>query len=189
MPSSICEKLILLLHRELKTKHMKFLHIAFLTLCISGFAQTKVGTEDIDFILSQMPDLTKAQEQVTAYGKRLDTDLDAKLAEYQSLIDAYKAGETTFTEDIKKQKQTELMTMDNDIAKFRQNGTQLIGLKREEVLRPLYAKIGVALETVAKAEAYTQVLQTGNSLIYTDQNYDLTDLILKELGIEVKNEE
>lgn len=168
---------------------MKFLHIAFLTICISGFAQTKVGSADIDFILSQMPELTRAQEQVSAYGKRLDTDLEVKMKAYNTTVEAYKTGETTFSEEIKKQKQTEIVGLETDIAKFRQNGTQLIGLKREEVLRPLYAKIGAALENVAKAGGYTQVLQAGNTLIFSDENYDLTDLILKDLGIEVTQEE
>ena len=75
------------------------------------------------------------------------------------------------------------------ITKFQQNGSQLISLKRDDALRPLYSKIGVALEKVAKAEGYTQVLQTDVVVVYLDSNYDLTLKVLKELGIEVKEGE
>ncbi|HBY69124.1 MAG TPA: hypothetical protein DEG69_16070, partial [Flavobacteriaceae bacterium] len=83
----------------------------------------------------------------------------------------------------------EILTAENDIAKFRQNGNQLIGINRDEKMRPLYTKIGEALDKVVKAEGYTQILTTGNnSLAYFDDSYDVTILVLKELGITVTEE-
>ena len=56
-------------------------------------------------------------------------------------------------------------------------------------MRPLYTKIGEALDKVVKAEGYTQILTTGNnSLAYFDDSYDVTILVLKELGITVTEE-
>ncbi|MAO09187.1 MAG: outer membrane chaperone Skp, partial [Alteromonas sp.] len=41
---------------------------------------------------------------------------------------------------------------------------------------------------VAKAGEYTQILQRTNDLVYIDNRFDLTKAILKELGIEIKEE-
>jgi len=168
---------------------MKIVKFLFLFLCISGFAQSKVGTVDIDFIISKMPELPAAQLQIETYGKGLDADLNKKLQAYNEIIEAYKAGQAGYTEELKVQKQQEIASAEQDINKFQQNGTQLVNIKRDEVLRPLYAKIGDALDKVSKAEAYTQVFQIDNSLVYLDNNYDLTLKVLKELGIEVKEGE
>jgi outer membrane protein len=79
--------------------------------------------------------------------------------------------------------------METDIQQFQQNGNQLIVLKQEEYLKPLYEKIGIALEKVAQAEGYTQVLARNNDVVYVDNRFDLTLKVLGELGIEVKEEE
>lgn len=167
----------------------KLLKIAFLFLCVTGFAQSKVGTIDVDYIISQMPELSSVQKQIEDYGKGLDSNLLNKLAEYQTAIDKYKIDEVSLTINQKKGRQDSIIAMENDIQKFQQNGNQLIVLKQEEYLKPLYEKIGIALEKIAKAEGYTQVLMRNNDVVYIDNRYDLTLAVLKELGIEIKEEE
>jgi len=167
----------------------KLLKIAFLFLCVTGFAQSKVGTIDVDYIISQMPELSSVQKQIEDYGNGLDSNLLKKLAEYQSAIDKYKTDEFSLTINQKKGRQDSIIAMENDIQKFQQNGNQLIVLKQEEYLKPLYEKIGIALEKIAKAEGYTQVLMRNNDVVYIDNRFDLTLAVLKELGIEIKEEE
>jgi len=167
----------------------KLLKITFLFLRVSGFAQSKVGTIDVDYIISQMPGLSNVQKQVEDYGIGLDADLQKKLTEYQAAIDKYKTDEFGLTINQKKGRQDSIIAMENDIQNFQQNGNQLIVLKQEEYLKPLYEKIGIALEKIAKAEGYTQVLLRNNDVVYIDNRFDLTLTVLKELGIEIKEEE
>jgi outer membrane protein len=168
---------------------MKAIKILFIFISLSSFAQSKVGTIDIDFILSKMPELPEIQKQIEDYGKELDVDFNENLDSYNALVKAYTDGETGFSEAEKKEKQTEILTAENDLGKFQQNGTKLISIKRDDLVRPLYQKIGVALEKIAKAEGYTQVLQIDKNIVYLDNNLDLTLLVLKELGIELKEGE
>lgn len=168
---------------------MKLIKIFFLFVSISSFAQSKVGTVDIDFILSQMPELTSVQAQVEDYGKELDVDFKKNMDAYNVLIKAYTDNESTFTDAVKKEKQDAIITAENDLGKFQQNGSKLLNIRRDELLRPLYQKIGVALDKVAKAGGYTQVLQIDEYIVYLDNTLDITMSILKELGIEVKTEE
>ena len=62
---------------------MKFIKFFFLFLSITSFAQSKVGTIDIDYILTQMPELLEVQKQVEAYGKELDVDFNKKFRRVQ----------------------------------------------------------------------------------------------------------
>ncbi|MDC8006358.1 OmpH family outer membrane protein [Aureisphaera galaxeae] len=170
---------------------MKLVRIIFLLVCVSSFAQaqTKVGTIDVDFVLSKMPEINNVQKQVEDYGKGLEADLQKKMNAYQEEIKKYTADEATLTINQRKARQDSIIGMENDITKFQQNGNQLIVLKREEYMQPLYTKLGAALEKVAQAEGYTQVLLRNNDVVYVDNRFDLTIAVLKEMGIEVKEGE
>lgn len=165
---------------------MRFLKIAVFFISLSAFSQGKVGAVDIDYILSNMPEMTSVQSQLEAYGAQMDLDLNKKINSYRALAEAYQAEEKELTIAQKKEKQSVLIGMENDIQKFQQNGTKLMDIKQQEFLQPLYSKIAAALEKVAKAEGFTQVMQVTADVVYLDPNYDLTTPILTELGITVK---
>ncbi|MFL1896929.1 OmpH family outer membrane protein [Aquimarina sp. 2-A2] len=165
--------------------------IALLVLIfLTGFqinAQSKVGTIDSEFILSKMPELTKVQEDLNAYNKKLEGDLKVKVDEYQAKIEAYKTQAETYSDPMKKTKQEEIITLENDIAKFRQNGSKLFQIKQNQLLQPLYQKIGKTLEDIAKAEGYSQVLTiTSSGLAYIDPKFDLTKSVMTKLGIKTE---
>lgn len=171
---------------------MKFLRIAVLFICISGFAQTegtKVGTIDVDYILSKMPELAEVQKQVEAYGNTMEVDLDAKVANLNAEIEKYKVEQSSLTINQKKILQDSLVSMENDINNYRSNASQLLVLKRDELMQPLYKMIGDKLEVIAKELGYTQILQRDNNLIYIDNRFDVTLAVIKALGIELKEGE
>jgi outer membrane protein len=168
---------------------MRFLKIAVFFIGLTTFAQGKVGAVDVQYILSQMPEMETVKTQLETYGKQLDVDLNKKIDEYKKLAEAYKTGEATFSAEQKKEKQTALLNLDADIQKFQQNGAKLMEIKQNEYFQPLYKKIGEALDKIAKAQNFTQVMQTNEHLVYLDPNYDLTVPIMTEMGITIKTPE
>jgi len=165
---------------------MKISTILFLFITITGVSQSKVGTVDVDFILSNMPELPAIQKQIEEYGKELDAEFNKNLEAYNALVKEYTDGEVGFTIAQKKTKQEEIVNSESELNKFQQNGSKLINLRRDDLLRPLYQKIGVSLEKIAAAEGYTQVLQLDNLVVYADNAYDITLTILKDLGITIE---
>jgi outer membrane protein len=174
------------LQKQMKTLQLLLLFISFSVAAQTG--QSKVGTIDIDYVLSRMPEVTGVQKAVESYGKTLDADLTKKVEGYQKLIDEYKANDISYTVNQRKTMQDSIIKVETDINKFRQNATQLISIKRDEELAPLYEKIGQSLEKVAMAQGYTQVLERNANVVYIDNNFDLTLAVLKDMGIEVKEE-
>ncbi|MDY8137770.1 OmpH family outer membrane protein [Aquimarina sp. 2201CG5-10] len=157
-------------------------------LLIASFqviAQTKTGTVDSELILSKLPELTKVQEDLKAYNAKLESELKVKIDDYQAKVKDYQEKVASMTEPMKKTKQEEIIALENDIAKFRQNGAQLVQIEQNRLLQPLYQKIGKALEEVAKAEGYAQVFTISNSgLAYIDPKFDLTKTVMTKLGIK-----
>jgi len=79
-----------------------------------------------------------------------------------------------------------LAGLEQDIKKYQKNGNTLMGLKRDELMRPLYTMLSQAIAVVAKENGYTQILTiTGNEFAYIDSKFDITELVLKNLGITI----
>ncbi len=167
----------------MKSKIILFTAILFISF---ANAQTKVGTIDSDYIIGKMPELIKVSKLVEKYGKRLDSSFQIKYKSYQTKVDAYKKDEKTLSKEIKKTMVNTLLGLEQELQKFKQNGNQLMQLKRDEVMRPLYNKLKNVIKEVAVANGFTQILTTtGNQFAYLDDKFDITKLVLNKLGIKI----
>lgn len=164
---------------------MKKIFLAVLVCTFTlGFSQSKVGTINTDVILSQMPELEGVEKEMKKYGTELDQKLRDKYAEYQKLVAEFSEGESEMNDVIKKFKQNELADLEEDIQSMQQNSQQQMRTKQEELLRPLYTKIGNALEVIVEDENFTQIFNEGSNLIYISPDYDVTEKVMKLLGLD-----
>ncbi|MCL7762703.1 OmpH family outer membrane protein [Polaribacter sp. Z014] len=164
----------------------KIIFIAIALLSTISIAQSKVGTVDSEYIISLMPETKIVSQRSQNYGAKLDSSFSIKVKSYQAKVEAFKNNEKTLGELAKQADIKELTTMEDDIKKYQQNGNKLMQLKQNELMRPLYTKLSEAIATVSKANGYTQVLTiTGNEFAYIDNKFDITELVLKNLGVAI----
>jgi outer membrane protein len=159
-------------------------------ICITLFsiisvAQSKVGTIDSEYIISLMPETSIVLKRSQAYGAKLDSSFSVKVKEYQTKVETFKKNEKTLGVLAKQTDYQELTEMEADIKKYQQNANKLMQLKQNELMRPLYKKINDVISIVAKTEGYSQILTiTGNDFVYIDKEFDITELVMKNLGIK-----
>ena len=157
---------------------------AFLTSALS-FAQGKVGTVNMDLIVSKMPQSKTVIERVSKYAIRLDSSFQAKTIAYSTKLDAYQKEQETLTEGQKKEKQQEIIALEKEINKFRNNSSKLLELRRDEFMRPIYKKLNSIITVIAKEDGYSQILTTDrNEFAYFDEKFDITKKVLLKLGIQ-----
>lgn len=166
-------------------KHI-FIIVFLFTAIIS--AQTKVGTINTEYIVSKMPEFTDVQKKLETYGKTLDEGFKEKLDEYQAKVKDYTEKEATYTDALKELKQKDILKLEEDIQKLRSNSSKLLQIRQEELLRPLYNKVGAEVEKIVKAEGFTHIFNENNSLIYIDPKFDITIKVMKNLGISIESE-
>lgn len=166
-------------------KHI-FIIVFLFTAIIS--AQTKVGTINTEYIVSKMPEFTDVQKKLETYGKTLDEGFKEKLDEYQAKVKDYTEKEATYTAALKELKQKDILKLEEDIQKLRSNSSKLLQIRQEELLRPLYNKVGAEVEKIVKAEGFTHIFNENNSLIYIDPKFDITIKVMKNLGISIESE-
>ena len=164
--------------------------ILVLAILITGTslqAQTKVGTIDADFILQQMPEIVQVEEGMKTYNTELQGELQNTVKKYEELVAAYQTNVETFNEEEKQSKEDEIINLENEIKNFRQKASVLMQMRNNELTQPLYLKIDEAMKAVIAEQGYTQILNTSaNGLAYADEKYDITEGVMKKLGVTVK---
>ncbi len=164
------------------------LRILLIALCLTGMfanGQTKVGSINSELIIGYMPETKKVLSLLNDYATRLDSSYQGKLKEYQAKVQAFQKLDPSLSDNFKKIKVDEINSLEQDLQKSQQNGNQLIQLKRDELMRPLYTKLRGVVAEVAKAEGYTQILTTSNEFAYLDEKYDITQKVVDKLGIKL----
>ena len=169
-------------------KKLSILSVIAIILSIQLNAQSKVGTVDVEYIISNMPELEQVRTDVTSYNDGLESQSKLKINTFQTLVDSYQQNESTYNEAIKKEKQSEIIALENDIKQFQQNSNKLIQLKQDELIQPLYQIIGDALNAVSKEEKFTQVFTINNNIVYLDPKMDLTVKVMKKMGLPIPKE-
>ncbi len=163
----------------------KILSIFLVFFSMATVGQTKLGSVNSNYILSLMPEAMEVLKKTQAYGKKLDSAFSTKLDEYKKKVDTYKKEEKTLGLLAKKTAEKEILDMEVSIKKYQENGTKLLELKQEELMRPLYKKVRTAIEQIAKSRGYTQILTTtGNDFAYIDPKHDITELVIKKLNLK-----
>jgi len=167
---------------------MKLQNIVVIALLLSSLsitAQTKLGTVDSDYIIGKMPQMKQVLERTKVYGTKLDSSYQVKIKEYQTKATAFKKIEKTLSNDDKQKKGGELFELEKGLNEFREKGAQMMQLRRDDFMRPLYKKVSTIISKIAKEKGYTQILTTsGNQFAYLDEKHDITQLVLDELGIK-----
>ena len=164
--------------------------IVVLAILITGsslHAQTKIGTIDADFILQQMPEMAQVEEGLKTYNLELQEELKSSVKQYEEMVSVYQTNVETFNEEEKKSKEDEIITLENEIKNFRQKASVLMQMRNNELTQPLYLKIDGAMKAIIADQGYTQILNTSaNGLAFADEKYDITDAVMKKLGVTAK---
>ena len=100
---------------------------------------------------------------------------------------AYQASAATMVDAVRKDKETELQQLEQNIQRFQQDAQASVQKKETDLMTPLYRKIGDAIKDVAKENGFSFIInaQIGQAdiLLYTDEKYDASSLVLKKMGI------
>ncbi|AVR43938.1 outer membrane chaperone Skp [Christiangramia fulva] len=154
---------------------------------LAAQAQSKIGTIDAEYILAQMPESIDINKQLENYNKELQGELQKNINDYQSLVKEYQAATDTLTEASRKEKESKIIELENDIKNFRQKASVMMQMRRNELTNPLYDKIDAAMKKVIAQEGYTQIFHANaTGLAYSRAEDDITEKVMKIMGVTPK---
>lgn len=159
---------------------------------LAAQAQTKIGYADVDYIFSEMPEAKQIEADLKTLQTQLKTQLDGKIAKFQKELEEYQralqAG--TMPDAVRTNTERELQQQQQNIEKLQQDAQTNVQNKHNQLMDPVYKRVGKAIEETAKDNGYTFILsqQLGglDVLLYADETADISDLVLKKLGVTPK---
>lgn len=156
----------------------------------SPTASSKIGYADVDYIFSQMPEAKQIETELQSTQTQLKNQIDAKVQEFQKKLADYQKNLNTMLDAVRQNTERELTMLQENLQKLQQDAQTTIDNKRNQLMEPVYKKVGKAIEDVAKENGYTFVLnqQIGglDVILYGDEHNDVSDLVLKKLGVTPK---
>jgi outer membrane protein len=165
-------------------KHLKSLVIAsLLFIGTQVSAQVKVAHIDLQALMTTMPDMKTAQDQIKKIQEAYDKDFKTMATEYQTKLQKYEQEAETAGDALNETRSKEMRDMGERIQKFQQDAQKELGQKEMDLIKPIMEKAQAAIKKVAKAKGITYVLDAtvGSGVLVADGE-DLILAVKKELG-------
>lgn len=156
-------------------------------------AQQKIGYVDTEYVLNQMPEYATVQQKLDKLEQQWRQEIQQKQKEVQKLEQEFEARELLYTDEERARKQDAIEQARAEVQQLRQKyfGPQgELYSRQKRLMRPLQERILKAAESVATADGYDYVVdKKGETLfLYAQEEHDLSDRVLRELGITVDQE-
>lgn len=163
-------------------KRISLLVIILLAVTVLSAQKFKYGHIDGNAVYKKMPEVQKADTVYTKYVKELEGHIKKLQNEYNTKAKDYQDTESTLSDILKENKLDELKSLGERIQKFQISAQEDAIKKQKEIYDPVRKKFSDALKAVAKKYGYTMIIDR-NTLLYFNDNDDVTKLVEKELGI------
>jgi outer membrane protein len=162
-------------------------------VAVPALAQQKIGYVDTEYVLNQMPEYATVQQKLDKLEQKWRQEIQQKQKEVQKLEQEFEARELLYTEEERARKQDAIEQARAEVQQLRQKyfGPQgELYSRQKRLMRPLQERILKAAENVATADGYDYVVdKKGETLfLYAQEEHDLSDRVLRELGITVDQE-
>jgi outer membrane protein len=153
---------------------------------LPGFSQ-KYAFVDTDYILNNIPEYTDAQALLDDLSAQWQKEIEEKFQEIDKLYKDYQAESILLPEDLKKQRENEIVQKEKDakdLQKKRFGKEGDLYKKRIELVQPIQEKLYNAIQNMAVTRNYGFVFDkaSGTSLLFADAKYDISDDVLDEIG-------
>lgn len=153
-------------------------------------AQQKIGYVDTEYVLNEMPEYATVQQKLDKLEQKWRKEIEQMRQKVKTLEQEFEARELLYTDEERKRKQQAIEQARTEVQQLRQRYFGPEGelyTRQKELMRPLQERILKATESVATADGYDYVVdQKGDALfLYARDEHDLSDRVLRELGINI----
>lgn len=157
-----------------------------------GLAQ-RYAFVDTDYILNSMDEYGKAQEELDNISIAWQKEIEMLFSDVDKRRKDYEVEAILLPAEIKKQREKEILDAELAAKEMQKRrfgvGGDLFN-KREELIKPIQDRIFDAIQQIAADRNYAFVFDKANqsNLLYADPKYDISDQVLRKMGIKIDND-
>ena len=162
----------------------------FLLLFGTTFANSQsYAYIDSDYIMSKIPEYVEAKDKLDKLAERWTKEIEDRYEAIKKKKNNFEREEILLPKEEKEKRQEEIENLEQEALElqtlhFGSEGDYF--QKRQELIKPIQDRIFTALKKLAKIDGYDLIFDKANqsSLIYALSDYDISDDVLYEMGIE-----
>jgi outer membrane protein len=143
-------------------------------------AQAKTAHVDVREIMTKMPAVLEAQNQLKKLSDTYSADYKTMVDEYQAKLKKYDTEAATVTDAVNQTRQQEVQDMGKRIGDFQETAQKDLQKKETDLMKPIEDKVKASIQKVGKAKGYQYVLNATDLLLADGP--DLTADVKKDLG-------
>ena len=164
--------------------------LALVALAAPAGAQQKIGFIDSEAILQRLPEFRSAEAAVDNLAQSWQAEIETKTREIEAQEREFEARELLYTDEERERRAAEItanaQARDNLRRTYFGPEGQLFR-EQQQLLRPVQERVIAAVEVIAGEGDYDYVFDRAGDFVflYTKPRFDLTELVLDELGVGV----
>ena len=162
-------------------KRIVFAFSLSLALATAAFGAdgVKIGSVDIQKVLVLSEAGKEAKEQLAGKGNKYEAEKNAREEELRKLKGELEKQSVVLADDVRKAKEQLFMQKRKDLDRFLKDAQEDLQAKNDELTNRLVEEIVKLIQDYGKKNGYSVIFVKNESMVFVDENVDLTDGILK----------
>ena len=158
--------------------------LAVTTLWVTEVKAQKIAHINTRELLIMMPEYKEANKQMETYSKQLEEQLSKMNAELEMKYGEYSKSANQLPDAVKELKEKEIQQLQERIETFKQNASESVQKKEQQLLEPIVKKAKESIISVAKEMGYSYVLDTSTgAVIMQPESDNLMNAVKKKMNI------
>lgn len=169
-------------------RNLILIAVLFFGTSFVSFAQ-KYGYIDSDYILNNIEEYQSAKSSLDKLVDRWTQEIEDRKEIIRQKKDNFAREEVLLPNEEKEKRQEEIKKLEAETMELQKTRFGISGdyfQKRQELIKPIQDRIYEAMQKVASRKNFSFIFDKANqsNLIYADSKFDLSDDVIKELGIK-----
>ena len=171
---------------------MRALVLVLVLIFGTAFANAqKYAYIDSDYILKNVPAYEAAKEKLDKLADRWTKEIEKRYEILALKKENFAREEVLLPKEEKKKRKEEIEKLELEAMQMQKLRFGVKGdyfQKRQELIKPIQDEVYDAMQKVASKRNYSFVFDKANqsNLVYADNKYDISNSVLKEMGISVR---
>lgn len=162
------------------------LSLAFAFTLFVANAQ-RIAVVDINLILSDLAEYKNAQKELDEVAAAWRQEISKEQDKVKSLYNKYQAEQVLLTDDLKKQREEEIVAKEAEVRELNKRRFGPEGdlfKRRQQMVAPIQDKVFAAIENYAAEKGYDLIFDKAGAagLLFVKPEFDKTEDIKKRIG-------
>lgn len=161
----------------------KLILVLFVLAPVGMFAQDKFAYVNAEEVFAKMPEMKDVESQILSKREQIKKTVDGIQAEYNALIEKFRADSTQLSEAILQDRQKQISDLESRHETYLRSSQEELEKLQMSLITPLQDKLRKAIKDVGDESGYTYILNSAAVLYWSSNAVDAAPKVKAKLGI------